>query len=289
MEVVEPRTPSEFLSLAGPLLEISEARHNLIYGVTSWIESYPDVYNEFAMWVVSQDSTPVAAAVRTAPHLLTIADVASDDAIAPLVAAVARQFPDLPVAHGNVPTIDRFVEAWTAATGSVQDGVMAQGVFQLDRVAEVQTAPGGARPIRPVDLELLVTWIQDFQNEAMPAEASPRKRIEQSIRRRIEGGDELGMWVWELDGIEVSMSGFGGPTPNGIRIGPVYTPPQHRGHGYATALVAAQSSWLLEHGRRFCFVFTDLANPTSNRMYQRIGYRQIAEAARVGFRRPAPY
>ena len=86
------------------------------------------------------------------------------------------------------------------------------------------------------------------------------------------------------------MSGFGGPTPSGIRIGPVYTPPELRRRGYASALVAALTASLLESGRRLCFLFTDLANPTSNSIYQQVGYRPVTRRRRMGVRlspRPA--
>ncbi|MBA2569295.1 MAG: GNAT family N-acetyltransferase [Actinobacteria bacterium] len=92
------------------------------------------------------------------------------------------------------------------------------------------------------------------------------------------------------------MTGFGGPTPNGIRIGPVYTPPELRGRGYASALVAKLSSSLLAGGRRFCFLYTDLANPASNKIYERLGYVRVCEwprsssyvRPRRGSRRAAP-
>jgi predicted GNAT family acetyltransferase len=100
---------------------------------------------------------------------------------------------------------------------------------------------------------------------------------------RLDDNPASGLWVWEVDGAVVSMSGYGGPTPSGARIGPVYTPPELRGQGYATALVAAQTRWLLDHGRRFCFLFTDLGNPTSNRIYELIGYHRIADAAHYRF------
>jgi predicted GNAT family acetyltransferase len=81
----------------------------------------------------------------------------------------------------------------------------------------------------------------------------------------------------------VSLAAFCGPTPNGMRIGPVYTPPQYRGKGYASANVAALSQRLLDSGRKFCYLFTDLANPTSNKIYQKIGYEQVCEFGTVRF------
>jgi predicted GNAT family acetyltransferase len=97
-----------------------------------------------------------------------------------------------------------------------------------------------------------------------------------------------GIVFWEDEGKPVSLAGWGGKTPNGIRVGPVYTPPELRGRGYATALTAEVSQRLLDGRlfdgrRRFCFLYTDLANPTSNAIYERIGYRRAAESAEIVF------
>lgn len=85
---------------------------------------------------------------------------------------------------------------------------------------------------------------------------------ERSVDSRLDSTTS-GIYVWE-DGEPVSLIGYTGPTPNGIRIGPVYTPPEHRRRGYASAGVAEVSQIMLDSGRRYCFLFTDLANPTSN-------------------------
>ena len=93
--------------------------------------------------------------------------------------------------------------------------------------------------------------------------------------------------LWEDDGRLVSLAGHAGETPNGSRVGPVYTPPELRGRGYASALTAALTEQLLER-RRFCFLYTDLANPTSNSIYQRIGYRPVTDVTVWRFAQPAP-
>ena len=77
-----------------------------------------------------------------------------------------------------------------------------------------------------------------------------------------------------------------GRTPHGIRIGAVYTPPEQRRRGYASAVTAAASQAQLDQGRRWCFLFTDLANPTSNRIYQAIGFRPIRDIIQIRFDRP---
>ncbi len=85
-----------------------------------------------------------------------------------------------------------------------------------------------------------------------------------------------GLYLW-VDGAPVSMAGYTGPTPHGIRVGPVYTPPELRGRGYASALVAQMSQALLDGGRSFCFLFTNLANPTANHIYEEIGYEAVVD------------
>lgn len=95
---------------------------------------------------------------------------------------------------------------------------------------------------------------------------------------RVDGG----LWLREVDGTPVAMAGAGGPTPNGIRIGAVYTPPDRRRRGYAAALVADVAARQLAAGRRFCFLFADVANPTSNRLYLRLGFRPVEDVHHYG-------
>ncbi|HEX5951185.1 MAG TPA: GNAT family N-acetyltransferase, partial [Actinomycetota bacterium] len=95
--------------------------------------------------------------------------------------------------------------------------------------------------------------------------------------------DDAGYWLWEDGGQVVSTSGYGSPTVGGIRIGPVYTPPEHRRRGYATILVAELSRWLLGQGRRACYLYTDLANLISNSIYGKIGYRRVCDSAEIRF------
>jgi hypothetical protein len=134
----------------------------------------------------------------------------------------------------------------------------------------------------PDDTELLVEWLQAFEAEALHSLDEDEDRARQIVEHRL-AAERAGLMLWEDEGELVSVAGFGGETPNGIRIGPVYTPPDLRSRGYATALVAQLSSQLLAEGRRFCFLYTDLANPTSNAIYERIGYVRICDSAEIAF------
>jgi hypothetical protein len=88
--------------------------------------------------------------------------------------------------------------------------------------------------------------------------------------------------LWE-DEEPVSLAGWGGRTPNGIRIGPVYTPPEHRRRGFGSAVTAEVSARQLAAGRRFCFLYTDRANPTSNKIYMDLGYEPVCDSVYYAF------
>jgi predicted GNAT family acetyltransferase len=122
----------------------------------------------------------------------------------------------------------------------------------------------------------MVEWVAAFAEEAHAEHVDAPGFVD----ARLQGSG--GIVVWEHDGV-VSLAGYGGRTPNGIRIGPVYTPPEKRRNGYASALVAELSRRLLDEGRSHCFLYTDLANPTANRIYMDVGYELVAESAEIAF------
>jgi predicted GNAT family acetyltransferase len=159
---------------------------------------------------------------------------------------------------------------------------MASGVYALERVTPPPRPSGHARRATEDDRELALRWLLDFMDEVRHEGAPGGERAESIVDYRLRAAD-AGFLLWEDGGEVVSLAGWGGPTPNGIRIGPVYTPPDRRGRGYATVLTADLSQQLLDGGRRFCFLYTDLANPTSNAIYERIGYVRVCESAEIAF------
>ena len=136
------------------------------------------------------------------------------------------------------------------------------------------------RPYEERDRELAIAWMDSFVDEAM-AEPPPETSEEWLERRKAD--PDSGIAMWEVDGAVVSMGSYGGPTPNGARIGPIYTPPDQRRRGYGSALTADLTQLQLDRGRRFCFLFTDLANPTSNSIYQQIGYQPVSDSDQWAF------
>jgi predicted GNAT family acetyltransferase len=283
MDVRAVSDAREFLQRAEGVLMRDEARHNLILGLAGTLISRPELYPVHELWVVETESSVVGAALRTPPYNLIVGDPLADGAAEVLAESLATASAELPGVVANRPHSEAFAGRWTAVTGAEATLHMAQGVYALHVVREVRVATGRARAATEADEELLVPWLQAFSREALPEPNRDESRLRQMLLARLSGGPDEGLRLWEAGGEPVSMAGFGGPTPNGIRIGPVYTPPDHRGNGYATSLVAEVSKRQLSRGRRFCFLYTDLANPTSNSIYERIGYERVCESAEFGF------
>ena len=277
MTIVHLSEASEFLERAGPLLRADEARHNLILGIAGTIRDTPHVYAERHFWLVEDAGGVVGAALRTPPHNLVLAR-GGDEAIAQL----ARELPDLPGVVGAVPEVDRFAAAWTAAHGGTAERRFEQGIYAADAIVAPRPAPGRPRAATTEDFPLLAAWWEAFLVEALHEGHPDAADVEAAVRHRLEGLSN-GIALWEDEGEVVSLVAYGSPTPTGIRIGPVYTPSEHRGRGYASALTGHVSELQLAAGRAFCFLYTDLANPTSNKIYVDLGYRRVCDAIQYAF------
>ncbi len=276
-----------FIRAAEPLLLADEARHNLILGIAGTIRRSPEIYPLRSFWLVWHGSEVAAAALRTPPYNLILARPESSQLLAALAETVAGE--ELPGVVGCVPEVEDFAERWAGYAGARARTHMRQGVYALEQVDPPPPVPGSVRVATGEDQELVLRWWLAFGEEVLHEGGPGRENAASMVDHRLSSS-VAGILLWEDEGEPVSLAGWGGPTPNGIRIGPVYTPPELRASGYATALTAELSSRLLdgrlfEGGRRFCFLYTDLANPTSNAIYERIGYRRVAESAEVLFER----
>lgn len=269
-----------FRVAAEPYLMRHEAEHCLPLGILSGLAA--GEWSTPYLASVEDGGRTLLVALRTPPHRLVVSRAAEgadvDAVVAPLAADAGD---DLPGVVGDVPVARRVAELWSERHGRGWRVAMAERIYRCERVEPVPVVPGRLRLVVPDDHELLRPWLRAFLEEALPGEApDPEEQV-----TRVLASPARRMWAWEADGAVVAIAGATGPTPNGIRIGPVYTPPELRRRGFATALVAQVTRTLLREGRRFCFLFTDLANPTSNAIYQRIGYRPVADVTAIDFER----
>ncbi len=264
-----------FAALAGPFLAADEAEHSLALGLLGRLLFEPRVYGHDPLFVVALEGADVVGCLlRTPPHGVVLSRFASLDAVAAVADCVREVHPELPGAVGPNDVAARFAECWAARAGVRAEIGIRQRVHAASSVNPIRPAPGRMRTPGPADEETVVSWIAAFAEEALGA-AGHVESAEATYRRI--AGDPHGAWVLWDDGGPVSLAAFGSRTATGVRIGPVYTPPEHRGKGYATSLVSEITSERLRSGLDLCFLFTDLANPTSNAIYSRIGYDPVAD------------
>ncbi|MBA3374880.1 MAG: GNAT family N-acetyltransferase [Actinobacteria bacterium] len=250
-------------------------------GIAGTIRDHPSVYREHRLWVVEDGVQVAAAALQTPPYNLVVAQPVSTGALVALAAAIEAEA-ELPGVTGAIPEVEIFATAWKSRTGAAIQRRMAQRIYKLTELRPPVGVPGGSREATESDRELLVSWVRAFAEEANPAGVPAHVNLQQTVDARLRHG--TGAFVlWEYDEQAVSLAGWGGQTPTGVRVGPVYTPPQHRRQGYASAITAAVSAERLAAGRQFCFLYTDLANPTSNRIYTAIGYESVCDSLDYAF------
>ena len=272
MKVHRHADPLSFLERAGPFLMRAEVENNLILGICGGLGASPPAVGAQAPYfaTVEADGQVAACAFRTPPHKAVITK-AAPPALGALVEDLADQYPTLPAVLGPEPDIRQFAEQWSRRAGTTVRRGPEQRLFSIRRVEPRQRRPAGRfRAALEADIPLLSDWVIAFGNEAGGLGTSDPGRF---TRERVEEGT---LFVWE-DAQPVSMAHSTGRTPTGVRISLVYTPPEHRRLGYASACVADLTQRLLGQGHAYCCLFTDLANPTSNRIYQAIGYRPVCD------------
>ncbi len=265
--------PGDFIAAAEGYLLEQEVRNSLLLGnALRQLHGVPTHPGEVYYAAAFEGETLVGVASQQPPFPVIL----SAEMVPEVVAAFARALlaDEQPVSGviGPRPQAEAFTALWRDLTGQGVALEMGQGVYALREVRYRGDAPGALRPVTPDDLPLLTRWIQAFHDEATPDD--PPVDAADLARRRLS---DASVYLWEAGGEVVSMAAKARPTRHGITVNLVYTPPELRGRGYATACVAALSQALLDSGRAFCTLFTDLANPTSNHIYQRIGYDYVCD------------
>ncbi|MGO4256699.1 GNAT family N-acetyltransferase [Marmoricola sp. RAF53] len=276
--------PHDFLAAAEPLLAAEPVRCTVVASVTARFARGDDTRPDGApapWWVVvrDQDGQPVGAAMRTAPlpphppYLLAMPDGAAR--------LLARTLHDrgesVAVVNGYVPTIDVFAAETIRLSGGTASETERTSLYEVTDLVEPPTVAGRLRIAREDEVDLVQGWFDAFGPDAseQAGRVDPHPQIEtrESTRARILAGD---VWLWDdEDGVPVAVTAYNPPSFGVARVGPVYTPQEHRGRGYAAAGVAAITRRLLDEGARVC-LFADEQNPTSTGVYRRLGYRPLA-------------
>ena len=267
---------ASFLLKTRAALEKHEAANNLMLGLSLNLQRYPErIKTPPYFATVEDESGLVLAALMTPPHRLILYPAQDDygHALELLAQNLMENGWSVSGALGPDQLAAAFAQKWaTVSARSYREG-LHERIYALTQVIWPPSTPGQLRLATLDDLELVSEWLYLFQQEAF-GEAN-REMASEAAKNKLKDGD---FYLWELDDKQlVSIAAKNRATANGICIGPVYTPPVYRGKGYASVCVAQLSQSLLDNGKRFCCLFTDLANPTSNSIYQKIGYQPVCD------------
>jgi GNAT superfamily N-acetyltransferase len=286
--------PREFLLRAGAVLERDPVLSTVVASVTAQAveavgrgEPAPDHPRWWLSVVDEESGEPVGVAMRTAPfapYPLYVLPMPAP-AARQVAAALLERGEEVTGLNGALPATEVLASELARRTGRTARVHEHMRLHVLGRLVEPRVAPDGrARVAVPADAELSLAWFQAFHADAaeQAGRIQPAGRGEQfddaDIARRIAEGR---IWLWEdMLGNPVSLVGFNAPSFGVARVGPVYTPREHRGRGYASVLTAHVSRVLRDAGNRVC-LFTDQANPTSNKIYAAIGYEPVVDMANL--------
>jgi RimJ/RimL family protein N-acetyltransferase len=267
-----------FEQLVRPSLLRDEIGNNLLLSTTRRVV---DEGGEFLLLAARIGDRMPFAAVRYGAFALVVSkgEVA---AVRPLAVSAAGFIPDLPGVVGPVETALPFADAFSAASGRSVRPDVTTTLYALWAVPHLsRPAAGLLRLARAEEARWIADWLVAFATEAgLPHGERTREYQDAMTMRRIDRGLQF---VWKVSGRPVSIASCIPVGDGGARIGGVYTPPAERGRGYASACVAAISQRVLDEGKTWCSLFADAANPVSNAIYQRLGYREDCTYGAFGF------
>lgn len=262
--------PEPVLELARDSLLSQPVVNNLILSLLTERAAYPQPGR---YWVVIDGRQPVGLVLQSPldfPAAVTPMPAPAVDAV---VTAIVAAGVTLPGVAGEAGTAARFAGQLTELTGTGAEPFNGQRIYELEGVPAHGKARGHLRRADGADCQLIISWMHGFGEET-----GERHMREEVLARRVAAGQ---FWVWQ-DNDACSVAAHTLPVRGVTRIQAVYTPPGLRCRGYAGACVSALSARLHDAGNR-CILYTDLANPVSNRLYRRIGYRAAVECLRYRF------
>ena len=295
MRLVRHPDAAAFAAVALPYLAVDPARHTITLTMLDGLlrSGAPPA---LAM-TLHEDDVLVGAVLRPADRGILVSGLPPRYAG---VVAAALAGTQLPGAVGPLAEAEAFAEAWTAPVQHRFD----QRLFALGTLTPPVGVPGAARPATAADAALLGTWRAAFTTETGVGQTGSRPPSEVAVGQtgsrpppEVAVGQTgshpppevavgPGEWLWQVDGVPVAQASARPVIAGMSRIGPVYTPPEHRRHGYGAAVTAAASRWALDVGARLVVLFTDAGNPSTNALYPRLGYRYHHDAVMLEFARP---
>jgi len=265
-----------FWSLAKDYLLQHRAEHNLLISLLTTLQKNPEYYPEQPYLAIvtsgnAQTEGILAIALRTPPHNLLLSKVRELEALKAIAQDVQKLSNLPPGVSGPVEEVESFLQDWQASTEQSYQQPKELRIHQLEQINSLETSNGQLRLATESDRPLLLEWFTAFATEVGDdiVLGSPESVVDHGLNHH-------SIYLWEHE-IPVSWANGRQSPPGTGRIGPVYTPPEYRRKGYATACVTALSQKLLDEGCQHCYLFTEVSNPTSNHIYYEIGYRPVCD------------
>lgn len=267
-----------FKAIAEPFYSTDTLRHTV--ALTVMARYFGMARQTPIMGTLHDHGELIGAALRTPPWPVVTSGLPTDpDLLESFLTQWLEADPELPGVSGPVDNAEALADVWTRRTGGTTKVTLATRLFRLGDLTPPVTT-GQAREATDDDFDLLVTWRYDFEVEALGFQRSPGEGPA-AVRRMFENRDS--MILWEDGGKPVASAIASAPIGGMSRVGPVYTPPEHREHGYGSAVTAAVSQHARDAGADDVTLFADLMNPVSNSIYQKIGYRPVYDATELEF------
>lgn len=271
-EIVRHDHASELLALSGSFLVKRESENNLPLGLAQTLARDPRYYGDDPPLLLSilKSGNPVSVAVRTPPHRVVLSrfDTDIEAVVDRLVRFMCDNDLQVPGVVGPSSVARCFADRWRRGNPGLVATISTRlRVFEAQGVIDMPLAPGRLRLAGMEDLPLMANWIAGFSREAIGEESNPEKAKRNAEKYILERN----LYIWDHDG-PVSIARESRALKNGTVISLVYTPPAFRNRGYATSCVHQLTKKLLAGTHKFCSLYTDLSNPTSNRIYTKVGY-----------------
>ncbi len=264
-----------FLGWTQPVYEAEEGKHTLMLGVARRAAQAPESLPQKPFFAVVHDGaqTLLCSALRTPPHFLLVhSDPVDKNALDLLAERLNADGIVLPGSNGMADASDAFASLWCERSGSKAVLRHRLRSYVLREVIPPPKPIGRMRLADTQDVHAIAVMLiaMGMETQAAVAEQWTAQRVGALIERK-------DLFVWEVDGFPRSTAMLTRPTRQAMTVSGVYTFPANRGKGFASALVAGVSQVVLDRGYRMAQLFTDLANPVSNAIYQKIGYQPVCD------------
>jgi len=280
IEVLRDSSAIEFMKNVTSFLHQHEPVNSLMLGLCHNLAKFDETVNPSALFIRVMHAGAILTAAVQAPGRNLILTYAEEPELRQLADYLWECDAELPGVVGPSEVVDTFTRIWSGLSGKTASLVMRMGVFKIESV-RIPVVHGTLSLAGARHVPIVAEWMVAFGDESLPhKERLGIKACLIAAQRIVDNG---GAYFWVVDGDPVSMVHVARQTQNGASLNAVFTPKEKRNRGYASAAVAHLSQQLLNSGKRFCVLYTDSSNPTSNKVYNSVGYRQVGDSKNYQF------